>query len=368
MPVEPAGAHQRRIEHIGAVRCRHDHDRFGRGEAVHFAQDLVEGLFPFVVAAPQPCSALAADSVNLVDEENARGFGTRFVKELAHTRCTDADEHLHEFGTVDRKKTHPGFAGHGAGQECFSRAGRAEKKGAFRDAGAHFVVPLGVFKVVDDLFEFLLDVVEPGNVGECHTVFLFGIVGTHRAFHESAEPAPHHLLVGPPHHPPENQEQEAAEQYRCDHIKAGIVDGGIRCECPDFLADLIVEVGIGERRCGDFAPEFTVDDFSGIRTLSYVDDSVKKPLGGIGRIECGIGLPLCGVHLAECPDFWLFFGGRFLKDRFGEEFSRIRFKFGPFDEGSVENISLQGDRVNISLFQLLIETVPGDKRGTGIFS
>src|ERR1700690_1402961 len=71
LPVEPAGAQQRRVEDLGPVGGAEDHDA-GRGvEAVHLGQQLVEGLLPLVVGddRAQPGPALA-DGVDLVGEDD----------------------------------------------------------------------------------------------------------------------------------------------------------------------------------------------------------------------------------------------------------------------------------------------------------
>jgi hypothetical protein len=68
LPIEPAGAKQRRIEHIGPVGGRQDDDAFMSGKAVHFGEDLVERLLAFIVTAEGARAAAgASDRVDLVD-------------------------------------------------------------------------------------------------------------------------------------------------------------------------------------------------------------------------------------------------------------------------------------------------------------
>ncbi len=69
--IEPAGAQQRGIEHVGTVgRGDHD-DAFVGLEAVHFDEQLIQSLLALVVAAAQPCATVPADRVDLVDEDDA---------------------------------------------------------------------------------------------------------------------------------------------------------------------------------------------------------------------------------------------------------------------------------------------------------
>ena len=71
LPVEASRPEQRRIEHVGAIRRRHHDDAFVRIEAVHLDEELIQRLFALVVTATEPRSAMASDSVNLIDEDDA---------------------------------------------------------------------------------------------------------------------------------------------------------------------------------------------------------------------------------------------------------------------------------------------------------
>ena len=70
--VEAARSQEGGIEHVGAVRGGKNDHRLGWAEAVHLAEDLVECLLAFVVAAAEPGAANTADGVDLVDEEDRR--------------------------------------------------------------------------------------------------------------------------------------------------------------------------------------------------------------------------------------------------------------------------------------------------------
>jgi hypothetical protein len=78
------------------VRGGHHHDALGRLEAVHLGEHLVEGLLALVVAAAEPRAPLAADGVDLVDEDDRRSLLARGLEQVPDSRRADADEHLHE--------------------------------------------------------------------------------------------------------------------------------------------------------------------------------------------------------------------------------------------------------------------------------
>ena len=71
LTVETSGAQQSLVEHVDTVGRGENDDTGVRAEAVHFRQQLVEGIFAFVVAA-ETCSlgAGATHGVNFVDEHD----------------------------------------------------------------------------------------------------------------------------------------------------------------------------------------------------------------------------------------------------------------------------------------------------------
>jgi hypothetical protein len=71
LTVETAGAQQRRVEDVGTVGGGHDDDAVGLGETVHLDEELIERLLALLVAE-RVAAAVAADGVELVDEDDAR--------------------------------------------------------------------------------------------------------------------------------------------------------------------------------------------------------------------------------------------------------------------------------------------------------
>ncbi|MBA7691344.1 hypothetical protein ES703_99887 [subsurface metagenome] len=64
----------------------------------------------------QPSATLATYSINLINEDNARGITFSLVKEVTHPGGTNADKHLDEFTAADRKERHPGFTSYSPSQ------------------------------------------------------------------------------------------------------------------------------------------------------------------------------------------------------------------------------------------------------------
>ena len=100
LPIEAAGTQQRRIEDFRPIGGGED-DEAGAGvEAVEFDQQLIERLLLLVVAArKRPNAAGAAQRIEFVDEDDGRRLLVSLLKQVAHPRRADADEHLDEFRT-----------------------------------------------------------------------------------------------------------------------------------------------------------------------------------------------------------------------------------------------------------------------------
>ena len=131
--IEAAGPQQRRIEHVGTVGRRDEDDAFVRLEAVHLDEQLVERLLALVVAAAEAGAAMAADRVDLVDEDDAGRVLLALLEQIADARGADADEHLDEVRAADREERNVGFARDGAREQRLAGAGRAHQQHALRE-------------------------------------------------------------------------------------------------------------------------------------------------------------------------------------------------------------------------------------------
>ncbi len=149
--VEAAGPQQRRVEHVGPVGGGDQDDALVGLEAVHLDQQLVERLLALVVAAAEAGAAVAADGVDLVDEDDAGRVLLALLEQVAHARGADADEHLDEVGARDREEGHVGLAGDGAREQRLAGARRAHQQHALGDLAAQLLELLRVLEELDDL-------------------------------------------------------------------------------------------------------------------------------------------------------------------------------------------------------------------------
>ena len=130
LAIEAPRPQQRRVQDFGAVGGGHQNDAHVGVEAVHFHQQLVEGLFALVVAGHRPDAAGLAQSVEFVDENDAGRFLFGLFEEVPHPGRPQAHEHLHKLGAAHAEKRHAAFTGNRLGEQRFTRSRRPHQQDA----------------------------------------------------------------------------------------------------------------------------------------------------------------------------------------------------------------------------------------------
>ena len=220
LAVEAPGTQQRRVEDVGPVRGGQDDDALGRLEAVHLGQHLVEGLLPLVVPAAEAGAALAADGVDLVDEDDRPTHLAGRLEQVAHAAGADADEHLHEVRAGHREEADARLTGDGPGEERLAGARRTHQEHALGHARADLLEPLGHLEEVDDLLDLLLHALVAGDVGEGRGRLVGGVglgpaaPDRHHVAHLPGSPALHPDEEGDDEHHGQQEGDELAEDVR----------------------------------------------------------------------------------------------------------------------------------------------------------
>ena len=274
LAVEAAGTQQRGVEDVGTVRRRDEDDVRLRVEAVHLDEELVQRLLALVVPAAEAGAAVAADRVDLVDEDDGRRVLLGLVEEVAHAARADAHEHLDEVGTGDRVERHARLTGDGAREERLAGSGRAVEQHALGDARADGLELGGLLQELLDLVELLDRLVGAGDVVEGDLRALLGDeLGLGLAeLHDAVAAALHAREHDPEEEADEHERQQDAEHreepVRLRHLVVEAVLGVRRVDRVDdvlaarrdvvelhLLAELVV--GLGER---EVDAVLTVDD------------------------------------------------------------------------------------------------------------
>ncbi len=166
MAVKAAGPQQRRVERFGAVgRGDHDHTVVGV-EAIHFDQQRVEGLFPFVVTPERIVAAAFAKGIQFVDEDDAGRAGDGLLEHIANPCRSHADEHFDEIAPREPVERHARFAGDGLGQQRLAGPWGADQQHASGYPTAELLVLFGVLEEIDDLIDLFDRLVDPGDLVE----------------------------------------------------------------------------------------------------------------------------------------------------------------------------------------------------------
>jgi hypothetical protein len=210
LAIEPPGAQECRIEHLGPVGGGEDDDALRGVEPVHLDQQLIERVLPLVVSAHHAGEAARlAEGIELVDEHDARRPGFGLGEQVADARRAHADEELDELRSADREEGDVGFAGDGLREQGLAGPRRADQQDPLRQLAAENLELLGPLEELDDLLELLLRLVGAGDVGERDAGLLLGV-----------DPRP---ALGEGHdtrarsHPPHREHPDADEDHRREH-------------------------------------------------------------------------------------------------------------------------------------------------------
>ena len=173
LPIESARPQERAIEHVRTIGGgQNDHTRVS-GESVHFDEQLVERLFPFIVDRADVNTPLASDGIQLVNEHDTGGLGFGLLKQIANARGADTHEHLDKIAAAEREEGDVGFARHGFGQQGFSGPGRANEQNPFWDVGANRFIALRMFEKINHFLQLILGFLASSDIVESDASFLF---------------------------------------------------------------------------------------------------------------------------------------------------------------------------------------------------
>ena len=125
-------------------------------------------MLALVVATTDASPALAANSINFIDKNDAGRFGFGLTEEIANAASPHPHEHLHKFRGREGEKRHLGFTGDGPGQKCFAGSRRAHQEHPAGDAGAKSGEALRLFEEGDHLLQFGFGLVDASDIVEAH--------------------------------------------------------------------------------------------------------------------------------------------------------------------------------------------------------
>ena len=126
--IEAARAHQCRVHGLGPVGGGEDEDARQGLEAVHLGKEGCEDVDANRAAAATAACTLAADGVDLVEEDDGWRGGARALEEGADGSLRLADIHVEKFCALDGEEVEGGFGGHGLGGQSLGASRGAVKE------------------------------------------------------------------------------------------------------------------------------------------------------------------------------------------------------------------------------------------------
>ena len=167
LAVKSPGPQQRRIQNLGTIGRPHDNDSDLGVKTVHFAEQLIERVFPFIISTHiWALGSAFSDGIQLVDENNARGFGLGFFEEIAHPGGPNADEHFDKIRAAQVEKRHAGLTGNGSRQQRLACSRRAYQHDTFGQFGTEARVFARLFQKGHDFLDFFNRLIDPGDILE----------------------------------------------------------------------------------------------------------------------------------------------------------------------------------------------------------
>ena len=119
-------------------------------------------------------AAVPPDSVDLIDEDEARRILLSLFEHVADAGGTHTDEHLDKVRSTDGEEGNIGFACDRSREQRLARSRRANHEDAFGDAAAQLLEFLGILKKIDELRDLFLGFLDAGDVLEGDPIFSFG--------------------------------------------------------------------------------------------------------------------------------------------------------------------------------------------------
>src|SRR5713226_2146615 len=167
LPVETPRSQQGWIKHVRAVRGGKDDNSLIGLEAIQLHQQLLQRLFPFIIAGERRCATTRSPNrVDFIDKDDTRSVLLGLLKEIAHAAGPDPDEEFDEAGATGTIERDTCLACDGTSEQGFAGAWRADQQHAFGNMCPNGQVALRLAQEVDFLAQVGLGFVGSGHVGE----------------------------------------------------------------------------------------------------------------------------------------------------------------------------------------------------------
>src|SRR6185369_7861565 len=174
LTIEPSGSRERLVENVRPVSRSDDDHRARLIESIHLDEQLVERLILIGGGGVAATAALASESVNLVDEDDAGRKLSALREQVSHTSSAKARELLLKTRTRGGQKCDAGFLRRGSRQQRLAGSRRTVEQDAARNAATKTTEPLRIAQKLNRLRQLRSRFVNTGDIFE--TDILFAVV------------------------------------------------------------------------------------------------------------------------------------------------------------------------------------------------
>src|SRR5580692_2009754 len=119
------------------------------------------------MSAAQACATVAADSIDFVDENDARRVLLPLFEQITHAACADAHKHFDEVRTGNGEERNVCFACNRSREQSLARTRRPDEQYALGNASAKLLEFLRVFQKLDNFLQLFFGFVRSRNILEC---------------------------------------------------------------------------------------------------------------------------------------------------------------------------------------------------------
>jgi len=116
---------------------------------------------------------MATNSVDFIDEDDARSVLLGLLEHIADTTRTHADKHLNEVRTGNGEERHLGFASNRLGQQGINGTRRTYHQNAARNTTTQALELAWIAQELDQFADFFLGLIAACNIsqGSFHLIF-----------------------------------------------------------------------------------------------------------------------------------------------------------------------------------------------------
>ena len=173
--IKTSRTQQRLVQRFRTVGSCQNNYTLAAVKAVHFAQQLIQSLLAFIIAAELTVITAFADGIDFIDKYYARCLFLRLLEQITHTGSTHADKHFYKFTAADAEERHLSFACYRTRQQGFTCTRRANQQSTLRHISTDILVLAGIMQKINQLHQRFFGLILTCYIGKAFACLRFHI-------------------------------------------------------------------------------------------------------------------------------------------------------------------------------------------------